>query len=601
MRRVLFIFLIFFLLPLNVKAESLVNNVFVDTDIRQALRDISSQTGVIIVVDNTVEGFVSADLKDMPLEKALEIILSHYGYVYSKKDGYYLVGSPDVKNATFNNLSKTIFYRPKYLSVDALRQKISDAFSQFVKINTSLNIISITAPSSMLDSIVERIKEIDRPARLVYVDVLYTKASYSEINKLLPTEVNIEWKLDEDSGVNNTGIYFTDLKLGYFYNNATSIDIIMDILKSKSDTIQSARSKFLVLEGEKSSLLLEEKTYRTFSIENYTTTISFSANIEMGVLAEVVDDKVRLNLDLLASYIEGDLKKSLGSTKTVVSLDPNKVAILGGITDYRELSKRFGVFKPNIGSSNEASRDSFTVFLYAREVPEELARGVLSVLETSAYTLTKLPDKKREEPKGLVISGGPVAIIDVSTSNLANTTIRSGLIIDGSVPISDKNTLTLEGIYIQDGLKNLDLKFNHQLILDVIAGLSYRLARNEKLSIDTLSIFMEDETYPLPYLSLKGKLFGVLVNDNIKGQSYTDIGINLFVSYSITDYSKLTLEFFRTSNINLLSSARIELSFELAKSLFFTIGYDHRDSKYLDNIIGPSYARWLYLRLDYRL
>lgn len=599
MRRFLIAFFIL-LLPANVMAESLVNNVFVDTDIRQALRDISSQTGIIIVVDNTVEGFVSADLKDIPLEKALDMLLSHYGYVYAKKDGYYLVGAPDIKNFTFNSLSKTIFYRPKYLSVDAIKQRISDSFSQFVKIDSSLNLISITAPDSTVDNIISKIKEIDKPARLIYVDVLYTKASYSDINKLLPTEAQIEWKLDGESGVSNTGIYFTDLEVGYFYNNTTNIDLIMEILKSKSNAVQSARSKFLVLEREKSSLLLEERTYRKFEIENYTTTVSFSANIEMGILAEVIDNKVMLDLELLASYIEGDLRKALGSTKAVVSLDSNNVAILGGVTDYRELSKKFGAFKPYI-FSDETSRDSFTIFLYAREIPEELVRGVLPVLETSTYSLAKLPEVKKEGPKGLVLSGGPITVIDISTSNLSSTTIRSGIDIEGSFPINSKSRIMLDGIYIQDGLKSLSLSFNYQLISDIITGISYRLARDENLSIDALNISIEEETYPYSTLSFKGKVFGLFMNDNIQGKSYSDIGIDLSASYKISDYTTLKLEYFRASDITLLSSVSIELEFKPSKSWSFAIGYDYRDSKYLDNIIAPSYGRGVYFRVEYKL
>jgi|GEM_PF-869533 len=600
MRKVLIFFFILFFLPANVMAEVLVNNVFVDTDIRQALRDISGQTGVIIVADNTVEGFVSADLKDVPLERALDMLLSHYGYVYAKKDGYYLVGSPDIKNFTFNSLSKTIFYRPKYLSVDIAKQKISDSFSQFIKIDSSLNLISITAPDSMVDSIVSKIKQIDKPPRLIYVDVLYTKTSYSDINRLLPPEAQIEWKLDGESEGGNTGIYFADLKLGYFYNNAINIDFIMEILKSKSDALQSARSKFLVLEREKSSLLLEEKTYRKFVIGNYTTTVSFSANIELGILAEIIDNKVMLDLDLLASYIEGDLKKSLGSTKTVVSLDSNNVAVIGGVTDYRKLSKKFGAFNPYIGS-DETSRDSFTVFLYAREIPEELVRGVLPVLETSTYSSTKLPEVKREEPKGLVISGGPITVIDISTSNLSSTTVRSGIDIEGSFPIGSKSRITLDGIYIQDGLKSLSLSLNYQLTADIIAGLSCRLARNENLSIDALNISIEEETYPYSTLTLKGKVFGLLMNDNIQGKSYSDIGIDLSARYRISDYTTLKLEYFRTSDITLLSSARIELEFKPNNSLSFVIGYDYRDSKYPDNIIAPSYGRGVYFRVEYKL
>jgi type IV pilus assembly protein PilQ len=406
MRR-FFIFLILFFFPVEAMAGNLVNAVFADTDVRQALQDISNQTGIIIVADNTVEGFVSADLKDTPLEKALEIILAQGGYVYTRKDGYYLVGSPNKENVTFNNLSKTIFYRPKYLSVDAIKERIGDTFSQFIKMDSSLNLFSITAPASMIDGILNKIRDLDRPHRFVYVDVLYAKTSYSEMERLLSTEAQMQWKLDGGSETATTGVYFDDLKFGYLYSNNAGIDIITEILRSKGNVVQSARSKLLILEKEKSTVFLEESRYKKFTVDNYTTTVSLSANIELGILAEVIDDKIRLDLDLIASYIEGDLKRSLGTTRTTVSLSPDSIAIIGGVTDYREISKKMGAFFPYATSSG-TSKDSFTVLLYAREVPEELARGVLPVLETSIYGLTRLPDK-REEYKGLVISGGPVS------------------------------------------------------------------------------------------------------------------------------------------------------------------------------------------------
>jgi len=598
MKRLL-IFLILFLFPVEAMAGNLVNSVFVDTDIRQALQDISNQTGIIIVADNTVEGFVSADLRDTPLEKALEIILAQGGYVYTRKDGYYLVGSPNKENVTFNNLSKTIFYRPKYLSVDAMRERIGDTFSQFVKMDSSLNLFSITAPASMMDRIVNKIREIDRPPRFVYVDVLYTKASYSEMEKLLSTDARIEWKLDGSPETATTGIYFSDLKFGYLYSNNTSIDIITEILRSKGNVIQSARSKLLVLEKEKSKVFLEERRYKKFTVDKYTTTVSLSANIELDILAEVIDDKVRLDLDLVASYIEGDLKKSLGTTRTMVSLSPDSIAVIGGVTDYREISQKMGVVLPYVTSSG-TSKDSFTVLLYAREVPEELVRGVLPVLETSTYSLTRLPDK-REEYKGLVISGGPVTVIDLSTSNPGSTTVRTGIDVNGSIPVSSKSRVLIDGIYLGDGLKSLSLSLEHKLMADVLTNVSYRLARGENLSLNVLSASIEEETYPSPYLSIKGKVFGLLVNDGIDNRTHSDMGINLSAGYKISDYATLRLEYFRTLDPILLSSARVELEFRLNSSLFFTVGYEYRESGYPDNIIEPSYGKNLYLRFDYRL
>jgi type IV pilus assembly protein PilQ len=598
MRRFL-IFLILFFFPVEAMAGNLVNAVFADTDIRQALQDISNQTGIVIVADNTVEGFVSADLKDTPLEKALEIILAQGGYVYTRKDGYYLVGSPKKENVTFNNLSKTIFYRPKYLSVDAIKERIGDTFSQFIKMDSSLNLFSITAPASMIDGILNKIRDLDRPHRFVYVDVLYAKTSYSEMERLLSTEAQIQWKLDGGSETATTGVYFDDLKFGYLYSNNAGIDIITEILRSKGNVVQSARSKLLILEKEKSTVFLEESRYKRFTVDNYTTTVSLSANIELGILAEVIDDKIRLDLDLIASYIEGDLKRSLGTTRTTVSLSPDSIAIIGGVTDYREISKKMGAFSP-YATSSSTSKDSFTVLLYAREVPEELARGVLPVLETSIYGLTRLPDK-REEYKGLVISGGPVTVIDLSTSKPISTTVRTGIDVNGSIPVSDKSKVLLDGIYLGNGLKSLNLSLELKLIADVSTGLSCRLARGEGLSLNVLSTSIEEETYPSPYLSVKGKVFGVLVNDGIDNRTYSDIGLNLSAGYKISDYATLRLEYFRTLNPALLSSARVELEFRLNSSLFFTVGYDYRESGYPDNIVEPSYGKNLYLRFDYRL
>ncbi|MEJ5229514.1 MAG: hypothetical protein WHT65_05890 [Pseudothermotoga sp.] len=60
--------------------EPLVSNFFQDTYILDALADISAQTGIPIIADTTVSGFVTIELKDVPLEKALKMILMPGGY-----------------------------------------------------------------------------------------------------------------------------------------------------------------------------------------------------------------------------------------------------------------------------------------------------------------------------------------------------------------------------------------------------------------------------------------------------------------------------------------------------------------------------------------
>ena len=68
--------------------ETLITNVFYDTDIRESLQDVASQAGVSILMDDTVSGFVTLELTDVPFKKALEMILAPEFYL--PKNGWIL-------------------------------------------------------------------------------------------------------------------------------------------------------------------------------------------------------------------------------------------------------------------------------------------------------------------------------------------------------------------------------------------------------------------------------------------------------------------------------------------------------------------------------
>ncbi|MFH1622704.1 MAG: secretin and TonB N-terminal domain-containing protein [Candidatus Omnitrophota bacterium] len=68
---------------------------FSDADIRSVLKIISLKTGVNIVASPDVTGTISIYLDDVPWEKALEVILSTYGFGYEKKANVILVAPLD--------------------------------------------------------------------------------------------------------------------------------------------------------------------------------------------------------------------------------------------------------------------------------------------------------------------------------------------------------------------------------------------------------------------------------------------------------------------------------------------------------------------------
>jgi len=70
------------------EAQPKVSNVFMNTDIREAISDIAAQTGVNIVSDASVEGWVTLSLEEVPLEPALAMVSLSSGFTWKKMGDY---------------------------------------------------------------------------------------------------------------------------------------------------------------------------------------------------------------------------------------------------------------------------------------------------------------------------------------------------------------------------------------------------------------------------------------------------------------------------------------------------------------------------------
>lgn len=83
----------------GVSQEGNVSLDFRDADIQNVLRILSYKSGINIVTGPEVTGLVTIKLKDVPWQRALEVILETYGYAYEKRGNIILV-------TTIENLKK---------------------------------------------------------------------------------------------------------------------------------------------------------------------------------------------------------------------------------------------------------------------------------------------------------------------------------------------------------------------------------------------------------------------------------------------------------------------------------------------------------------
>ncbi len=166
----------------------LVSNSFFDSDLRMVLADLTADTGVRIIADPQVSGFVTADFYDVPLEEVLEQILLPNGFTYRNMGDYYLVGDASTSSPSFATMSETRRFPLRYLRTSQLEALLPDVFIDYVRFDHTSNTITITASPIMVDRLSIILDEIDvLPTQfLIEVEVL-------EMSKELERSLGLNW------------------------------------------------------------------------------------------------------------------------------------------------------------------------------------------------------------------------------------------------------------------------------------------------------------------------------------------------------------------------------------------------------------------------
>jgi type II secretory pathway component GspD/PulD (secretin) len=167
-----------------------ITNIFYESDIRDALRDISVQSGIPIVADPTVQGFVTLEVENVPLEECLRRLLGPGGFTFRQMDGYYLVGAAYPENPAFVLLSETKRIKPSYLKAAEVPGLLSPFYEPFVRIDAEANVVVVTASPEIIDRVLADLAEIDVPPKQVMIEALVT-----EISTTAMRQVGIDWRV----------------------------------------------------------------------------------------------------------------------------------------------------------------------------------------------------------------------------------------------------------------------------------------------------------------------------------------------------------------------------------------------------------------------
>lgn len=325
--------------------QPLVTNIFYDTFVIDALSDVSVQTGIPIIADTTVSGFVTLDLVDVPFEEALNRICIPLGLTYRLMDGgYYLVGAATTDNLTFALLSDIHVVKVRYQNADTVSRLLTESYKPFVKVDSETNTIVITASPEMIARIQSDIAMIDRPIRQVMLQVLVTELS-DGARKALGTEwqwesskpsSNVEGALSFTAGVLTTALGYGPTSISDFL-----VALKAEVQKGKAEI--HANPRIVTLDGKPAEIFLGEEQQHIVLVESESgqsisrQRIVAETGIRLKFTPRISDEgEITISVEPEVSIVTGTNKEGFPiiasrRASTTVRVRDGETFVLGGL------------------------------------------------------------------------------------------------------------------------------------------------------------------------------------------------------------------------------------------------------------------------------
>lgn len=389
----------------KVVEQRLISNIFIDTELRQVLQDISSQAGVTIIPDQTIEGLITCELTDVPLEKALEIVLAGTGYVVKKTPDYYLVSSPDPKEMAFPASSKTKFIKTNYIRAENAVKLLSPIFKKYVQADATTSTVVITAPLALIERIESDIELIDVPPRHVMLDARVVVMKRDDLLNL-----GIDWGWPKikvgvfsDSSLHGGGAPKTGgkwpwgIQIGYATGPefTNSLELTLNLLEQNGEATIVSSPQVLAQDGKKAEIkIITEEYYSllpgmTEEAQYYYYQRAELEKIEYGTILTITphigrdgDITLDMNLEISDVIVRTEdqypvvTRRSVSNTMRIKDGGTVSVAGLKKVETYQTERKVPGLGGiPLLGAlfrskADQGSSQEVAIFVTAHLIPE---------------------------------------------------------------------------------------------------------------------------------------------------------------------------------------------------------------------------------------
>lgn len=322
---------------------------FEESELRDVLFELSLQLEFPILMDDYVEGIVSASFEDQAIESVLKTLLSIGEFDYKVFKGHIFVGSTGIDSASFHQLSNTCIYRPSYLDALSLATLLPDYYQRYIKLNKQNGYIAITASESMMHRIQHDIALFDVPQKQVVMELSIVEVSVEALEIL-----GLDWHSVQNK---SAAVYDRELSQSAFSGRTVSLPALkarhfldaVNILKKSGNAEMKTMPSIVVLEGKEAKF----KSMKTTWTPELMSSSSKKEPIHYGVDLSVtpfVSENQQIKLDIKNATVSDFVRDISGlprlvehSISSYVSVRDGESLIIGGLLQKKHHTERSGI------------------------------------------------------------------------------------------------------------------------------------------------------------------------------------------------------------------------------------------------------------------
>lgn len=337
-------------------SEPKISNFWESADLKAVLQDISAQAGVIILYDETVEGTVSLELKDVPIGKALKMVLEPRGFFFKRVDEmHYLIGSglPGSSTALALSRSESIISNKQAEEVVSL---LSPDLKPFVRTSKEGYLLSVQAPPEIIERLKKDLDIIDAPEPQCVIEVIVC-----ERKKNREQSIGIDWGQIINFSSQNALNFESGAERAYTGVVNGDLFASLNILAQRGELEIKANPRIVVMNGKPAEIGVTRDKYISLSEKNPLSAGSnyywyprFEARpIQSGVILKVTPQISRegeIVLTLEPEVSDMDLSGNQDdfpiinrrTVKTIVRVASGETVVIGGLHQQLERKVKKG-------------------------------------------------------------------------------------------------------------------------------------------------------------------------------------------------------------------------------------------------------------------